>query len=218
MKGSGFIKDRALFYRALRFVFKPLFLLLFQPKIICRDRIPSEGAAVIAGNHKHALDPILVDVCTKRVVRTLAKKDLHDGAFGFVFKGVRAIPVDLHARSNPDALNEAVKALREGYAVNVSPEAKRNYTDELLLPFKYGAVSMAQKTGAPIIPYVITGEYKPFGGLTIRFGEPIYVGDNLTEANERLYNVVYEMFQITAPKDFLEKKHFTPFSSSEHKK
>lgn len=205
------MQDKAVLYRTLRFIFKPLFLLVFQPKRIDIRNIPRDGAVVIAGNHQHALDPILVDICTKRIVRTLAKKDLHDGPFGFIFRGVRAIPVDLHASRNPEALSAAVDALKAGYAVNVSPEAKRNYTNELLLPFKFGAVSMAQKTGAPIVPYVITGRYKPFGKLTIKFGNKITVGDDLEEANERLYNAVAELFRSTAQSDFLAKKHFTPY-------
>ena len=81
------------------------------------------------------IDPILVDISTRRIVRTLAKKDLHDGAFGWLFRSAGTIPVDLHAKHNPAALQAAKKALSAGELVNVSPEAKRNYTDELLLPF-----------------------------------------------------------------------------------
>ena len=37
---------------------------------------------------------------------------------------------------------------------------EKEYYDSLLLPLKYGAVSMAQKTGATIVPYAITGNYR----------------------------------------------------------
>ena len=36
---------------------------------------------------------------------SLAKKDLHDGKFGWFFRAIGTIPVDLHAEHNKDALN-----------------------------------------------------------------------------------------------------------------
>ena len=201
-------------YRIFRAVMKPLFLLLFRPVIVDAERIPESGAAVLAGNHKHALDPILIDICTRRVVRTLAKKDLHDGAFGFFFRAVGTIPVDLHAASNPDALRAAVEALKDGSLVNVSPEAKRNYTDELLLPFKYGAAAMSQRSGAPVIPYAITGDYHIFRGKrpTVTFGEPIFCREpDLTSCNRALYEAVGALLQSSADSTFLQSKHYTSF-------
>ena len=125
------------------------------------------------------------------MVFTLAKKDLHDGKFGFFFKAVGTIPVDLKSTTNKSALNTAVEKLKEGNLINLSPEAKRNYTNELLLPFKYGAVSMAKKTNNVIIPYSITGDYKLFSkNLKIVFGKPIDVSKlDIEEANKKLFNI-----------------------------
>ncbi len=186
---------KALLYRILRPFFTVLFKIYFHPTLIHKEYIPAEGAVVIAGNHKHALDPILVDVCTKRVIHTLAKKDLHDGIFGWFFRAIGSIPVDLRAAKNPRALQTAIEYLKEGKAINVSPEAKRNYTREILLPFKFGAVIMAQRTNCPIVPYSITGDYKfRSRNLTITFGEPLDVsGMTAEEANELLYNTVKEL-------------------------
>ena len=160
-----------------------------------KDYIPSEGSAVIAGNHKHALDPILVDACTGRVVHTLAKKDLHDGPFGGFFKAIGTIPVDLHAEHNKEALNSAIDYLKEGNLINLSPEAKRNYTDEVLLPFKFGAVVMAQKTNSMIIPYSITGDYRfRSKDLKIVFGKPLDVSAlSVEEANVLLFETVKQL-------------------------
>ncbi len=180
-------------------IFRPIFTLLFKayynPTIINKEYIPDTGAAVIAGNHKHALDPILVDVCTKRVVHTLAKKDLHDGKFGWFFRAIGTIPVDLKATHNKQALISAIEYLKKDALINVSPEAKRNYTQEILLPFKPGAVVMAQKTGCKIVPYSITGEYKfRSSDLKITFGKPLDVSSlTVDEANSILYNKVKEL-------------------------
>ncbi len=169
-----------------------LMRIYYNPTIVNKEYIPSTGAAVIAGNHKHALDPLLVDMCTKRVVHTLAKKDLHDGPFGGFFRAIGTIPVDLHAQHNKEALLSAIVYLKEGNLINVSPEAKRNYTEEVLLPFKYGAVVMAKRTSSSIVPYSITGDYKfRSRNLKIVFGKPIDVSNmEVEEANVLLYNTI----------------------------
>ncbi len=207
------MSEKAYLYKLIRFIFRPIFKIVFRPKILGAEYIPNKGNGVIAGNHKHALDPILIDICTKRIVRTLAKKELHDGMFGFLFRGVGTIPVDLHSKENRDALKAAVDVLLEGELVNVSPEAKRNYTQELLLPFKYGAVSMAKKSNAPIVPYAIAGDYKLFSkNLTVAFGEPFYVNDTeLSDANRELYNRILELMISVTDKEILKTKHITSF-------
>lgn len=188
-------KDNVIIYKILRPIFTTIFKLYYNPTIINKEYIPRDGRAVIAGNHKHALDPILVDVCTKRVVHTLAKKDLHDGKFGWLFRAVGTIPVDLNAKHNKQALTSAVEYLNKGALINVSPEAKRNYTNEILLPFKVGAVVMAQRTNCNIIPYSITGDYKfRSKNLKITFGKPLDVSKlTIEEANEILYKKVKEL-------------------------
>lgn len=188
-------KDNVIIYRILRPIFTVIFKLYYNPTIINKEYIPKDGSAVIAGNHKHALDPILVDICTKRVVHTLAKKDLHDGKFGWLFRAVGTIPVDLNAKHNKQALTSAIEYLNKGALINVSPEAKRNYTNEILLPFKVGAVVMSQRTNCNIIPYSITGDYKfRSKNLKITFGKPLDISKlTVEEANELLYEKVKEL-------------------------
>ena len=90
------------------------------------------------------------------------------------------------------AKEQAIKYLRNGGAIGIFPEGTRNRTDQFLLPFKFGAVSMAQKTKAKIVPFAITGEYKfRSKNLTVRFGEAFEIGDiPLEKANEKLTNVI----------------------------
>lgn len=203
-----FILRKYYLYKLFRILFLPAFKLLYRPKIINKQYIPKSGAAIIAGNHKHALDPILVDICTKRMVFTLAKKDLHDGKFGFFFRAVGTIPVDLKSTTNKNATNTAIEKLKEGSLINLSPEAKRNYTNELLLPFKYGAVSMAKKTNSVIVPYSITGNYKLFSNnLKIVYGEPIDVSKmEIEEANKNLYNAIKKLLKENMDENELKTK------------
>lgn len=188
-------KEKAIIYKLLRPIIIIIFKLYYKPTIINKENIPKIGACIIAGNHKHALDPILVDICTKRVVHTLAKKELHDGNFGWFFRMVGTIPVDTKANHNKEALNKAVEYLKKENLINVSPEGKRNYTNEILLPFKYGAVVMAKKANCKIIPYSITGDYKfRSKNLKIEFGAPLDISQLSTEeANNLLYKKVKKL-------------------------
>ena len=182
-------------YKILSPIIKVIMKLYYNPIIVNKEYIPVDGAVVIAGNHKHALDPILVDCCTNRVVHTLAKKDLHDGKFGFFFRAIETIPVDLKAKHNKEALISAIKVLENGEVINLSPEAKRNYTKEILLSFKPGAVVMAKRTNTIIVPYSITGDYKfRSKNLKIEFDKPIDVSNlEVDEANELLYKKVKKL-------------------------
>ena len=200
-------------YKGLRLIYKSLFYICFRPDIVGAENIPSEGGTVIAGNHIHAFDPLFVNICTDRIVHTLAKKDLHDGFFGFIFRGVGTIPVDFHKAHNPEALEAAVEALKKGKLINVSPEAKRNYTNEMLLPFKYGAAVMSQRTGVPVVPYAIYGAYKPFRSkMKILIGKPIYPENrDAADINRELYNSIAALLESIMPTNERKKKNFTTF-------
>ncbi|MBR4421262.1 MAG: 1-acyl-sn-glycerol-3-phosphate acyltransferase [Erysipelotrichaceae bacterium] len=179
-------------YQVCRFIAAPLFRLYFRPKVIHADIIPQEGPIILAGNHKHALDPLLVDISTKRTVHALAKSELFEGFFGPFFYAIGAIPVDLDAPKNPDAYAKARETLLNEEVINISPEAARNYTRELLLPFKKGAVRLAKETHTRIIPYCIVGNYRFLSrDLQIVFGDPVEIKDeSIEEANEILYKAI----------------------------
>ena len=115
-----------------------------------------------------------------------------------------------------DALSEIVVLFNcGGQLVNLSPEAKRNYTDELLLPFKFGAAVLSQRTGVPIIPYAIAGTYKPFRGrITICFGEPIYPeGRTPEEINRQLYETIAGLLGRIMPPETYRNKHLTAYDA-----
>lgn len=182
-------------YQFFRTVFTPLLKLYFNPTIENKDKIVKDGPLLLVGNHVHALDPVLVDLSTRRTVHALAKKELFDGPFGLFFRSIGAIEVDLDAKRNPEALNRALEVLKKGGVVNISPEAARNYTDEILLPFKKGAAVMSIRTGTTIIPYCIVGHYKfRSKDLKIVFGEPLnFETDDVDEANGILFETIKKL-------------------------
>ena len=127
----------------------------------------------------------------------MAKKEYFDNKkVAWFFKSAGCIPVD-RAKKDPNATNNALEVLNNDGAIGIFPEGTRNRTKELLLPFKFGAVSMAKKTDSYIIPFAITGDYKfRSKNLKITYGKPFKVGDmELEEANEKLYKEVKKLLK-----------------------
>lgn len=173
-------------FRISKGILSVFFKLFFHPKIIGRENIPEAGGVILAGNHRHIFDPCMPIISTKRPVHYMAKKELFSGIFGWFFKLVGCISVD-RGHDNTLAKNEAIKVLEEGKVLGIFPEGTRNKTNDILLPFKYGAVSMSKKTNAYIVPFAITGKYKLFNNdLTIKFGKAFIASSDLDEANNLL--------------------------------
>jgi 1-acyl-sn-glycerol-3-phosphate acyltransferase len=169
---------------------------LFRPTYIGIENIPRDGSFVLAGNHTSKLDAFLIMPCTKRCIHCLAKIELFKGIKKYFFKGLGVIPVD-RKRKNPEVMDLSVKYLMDNRIIGLFPEGTINRTDDIILPFKYGAVSMAKKTNSLLVPFGITGDYKfRSKNLVARFGKPFEVGDmSLEEANEKLEKAIGDLMK-----------------------
>lgn len=190
------MRKNYLAYRIFKPILSPLFRLWYNPKIINKEAILKEGPIIIAGNHKHVYDQCLTIISTKRVINYMAKKEYFEGKLAWFFKSVGCIPVNREIKDT-NAVNSALEVLKNGGAIGIFPEGTRNKTDEFLLPFKFGAVSMAKKTGATIVPFGLTGDYKfRSKNLVARFGTPFKVDDmSLEDANAKLYNEIKSLME-----------------------
>lgn len=174
-------------YKFLRFTLGWFFKFWYRPKVYGKENIPKEGPILITANHKHVMDQCAIIVSTKRVIHYMAKKEYFDGRHAWFFKMAGCISVDRSIHDDA-AKQQALDILSDGGAIGLFPEGTRNKTDAFLLPFKFGAVSMAKKTDAYLVPVGIAGDYK-FRTKNLRFyiGKPFKVGDmTLEEANEKL--------------------------------
>ena len=180
-----------LFYRIVKPLLVFLIYILFRPTVVGRKNIPKEGPLVLAGNHTKWLDPeMLCAVVKKRQVHFLAKIELFQGPVSIIAKGMGAIPVD---RKNHDkkALSNAVDSLKEGLCIGIFPEGTINRTDDVIMPFKIGAVKMSHEANAKLIPFVITGKYRLFRkGIKVEFLKEIKVTNDLEKTNQLLMNAV----------------------------
>ena len=181
-------------YKVFKPILSPIFKLYYNPRIENKEYLQQDGPIVVVGNHKHIMDQCLVIIATKRIIHYMAKKEYFDGKMAWFFKATGCISVDRSIHDS-NAKNKALEVLESGGAIGLFPEGTRNKTKAKLLPFKYGAVSMAKKTNATIIPFGIVGDYKfRSKNLKIKFGKPFKVGEmSLEEANAKLEKIVLEL-------------------------
>ena len=179
-----------IFYRIMRVPLSAIFKAVYKPTIIGKELIPENGRIILAGNHTNYFDCLLVGCSTKRCVHYMAKDELLKGPLGFAFKALGIIPVNRRTKDK-NALYTAIKTLKEEKLIGIFPEGTINKTEDVVMPFKFGAVKMSQEAESDIIPFAITGKYKPFKkSVKIRFFEPIRAGEDLAETNNLLMKIV----------------------------
>lgn len=180
-------------YRFFKVILKPIYKFYYNPKIYNSSVLDEvEGPMVVVGNHKHVMDQNNVIISTKKVMTYMAKKEYWDSwKTRWFFNMVGCIPVNRSIKDD-SASSRALEVLKSGGNIGLFPEGTRNKTKEKLLPFKFGAVSMAKKTDSTLVPFAVVGDYKfRSKNLKIKFGLPIKVGDmTLEEANNKLYNEI----------------------------
>ena len=165
----------------------------YHPVVFGKNNIPETGGIVVCGNHRHVDDQYNALIATKRVVHMLAKDEYFKGKKEWFYRAAGCIPVD-RSIHDENAKSEAIEVLKNNEVIGIFPEGTVNRTNDIILPFKYGAVSFAKKTGAYIVPFTITGKYKPFRkSIKITYGKPYKVINDLETENEKLMNIIKNM-------------------------
>ena len=187
------MKEKNILYTIIGY---PFFMLLFHPKVIGRENINDSGL-ILCGNHKSPLDIFLLVSSTRRKIHFFSKIELFNTKFkNFFFRKMGCIPVN-RKKKNEDALEEGYKCLNKNQLVAIFPEGTINKTNELIMPFKYGAVKMSKQTFKQILPFVIIGRYHIFGkSIKIVFDKPYSLKtNNLEIENEILMRKVTRLIK-----------------------
>jgi 1-acyl-sn-glycerol-3-phosphate acyltransferase len=159
------------------------------------ENLPSGGAVLVA-NHQSIVDIPMLLSAFPRPVRFLAKRELGEiPLFGKAMAAAGNLFVD---RQDPrDAvrmLREAGERLHDGGFVVVFPEGTRS-GDGSIGAFRPGAIYLAQKSGAPVIPVYIDGGNRaiPKGSIRVHPAEllvralpPLTPGEGAGGSNERI--------------------------------
>ncbi|GAA5038349.1 lysophospholipid acyltransferase family protein [Microbacterium fluvii] len=174
-----------------RAVLRPLFWVLYRPRIVGRENIPAHGPVLLASNHLSALDTVIIPTSAARPVQFLIKASFFTGSgvLGrfrrWFFTSIGGVPV--HRATGRDAraaLDAGSSILRAGSVFAVFPEGTRS-RDGMLHDGHGGAAWMARDTGAVIVPVGLigTGTTTPLSHLLgrprleVRFGEALDLAD-----------------------------------------
>jgi 1-acyl-sn-glycerol-3-phosphate acyltransferase len=121
------------------------------------DKIPMHGPLILIANHVNFLEaPVLHCRFRPRKVIGLAKAEAWENPLlGWLFDQWEAIPI---RRGEPDvgALRRALGVLKDGGFLAVAPEGTRSRTGRLQRG-RSGVVTIALKSGAPLLPVVFYG-------------------------------------------------------------
>lgn len=185
------------------------------------EHIPSEGAAIVVGNHRSYFDGVAVGLAiTKagRVARFLGKKEVFDapvvGAGARLIGGIRVE----RGTGSDEPLQEAAKALEAGEVIMLMPQGtipRGPAFFEPELKGRWGAARLAAMTKAPVIPLGLWGTEKvwprssrlpnlnPFNRplVTIKAGPPVPLGYADPEADTKaIMDAIVELLPEEARK------------------
>lgn len=161
-------------YRFLRRVMAWLVprLMRFRPQGL--ENIPKDGPFVIAANHIHALDPIIVAIIVPQHVSFMAKEEvMHSRLLGWLVKQVGSFPVK-RGKADIQAIRQALKVLAAGQVLGIFPEGTRSKTGEMQAAFE-GTALLAARAEVPIVPVALHGQYRLGGILRVNVGEPVRI-------------------------------------------
>lgn len=164
-------------YNFAKGLFYLMFCCLCRWKVTGRENLPASGPVVIVANHISNWDPVAVGVAVKRQVFFMAKEELFKvPLLGAVLPLLGSFPVK-RGQSDRAAIRKAMEVLKKGNVLGVFPEGHRS-TSGKLEPFSEGAVHLAAKFEAPILPVGVVGTDKIFSkgwfrSFEVIIGEPV---------------------------------------------
>lgn len=198
----------AFYHVVARLAMAPISLQRWRLDVEGLEHVPSSGGAVMVLNHSSFVDfftaarmPFLR---LGRPVRMLAKASLfRSRLLGPVMRAAGHIPVE--RGTGREALAAAVAALRRGEFVGVLPEQTISPSFELL-PFKSGAVRMAQEAEVPIVPAVSWGSHRFWTTgdgphltwrlpVHVRYAPPVHPEGDHAVATSRVREVISGMLE-----------------------
>lgn len=180
--------------------------------VIGEENVPDEPVLFI-GNHRSYFDILLTYSRCRRLTGYVAKKEmLRYPLLRTWMKNLYCLFLD---RSTPreglKTILQAIEYVKKGISICIFPEGTRNDGEELsMLPFKDGALKIAEKTGCPIIPISLNNTHAMFEQqfprirkvhVVVEYGEPIHVQELDKDTKKHLGNYCKDIIQNTINKN-----------------
>ncbi len=207
------------FWRSVVVLFSRLY---HQLKVRNRNPLPKSGAAILVCNHISALDPVLLQAASSRLIVWMMAKEYYDlKSLNWFFRIVEAIPVNRGSRDSAISTRAAIRALESGRVLGIFPEGKIETTTELLR-FHVGVAMIALRTGVPVYPAYLEGTTRGKemmqavlspNSVSLRFGPRISLDftekgrKDLKQATESIRDAVESLRQ--AEIELIQQKNLT---------
>ncbi|MDQ2077800.1 lysophospholipid acyltransferase family protein [Marinimicrobium sp. ABcell2] len=187
---------------------RPLVLIVLGLNIVNRNKLPTQGPAIIAANHNSHLDTmVLMSLMPLRVlhkVRPVAAADYflkNRWRAWFSLNAIGIIPLARRGRMDRETLFEGCRsALANGDILILFPEGSRGKAEQMQ-PLKRGLFHLASaEPDVPVIPVVMhgLGRALPKGDpILVPFNCDVAIGDPLplSEDGKEFITAVEEAFQ-----------------------
>jgi 1-acyl-sn-glycerol-3-phosphate acyltransferase len=139
--------------------------------LVCRievegiEHLPRRGPFILISNHLHWLDiPVLGATFPRRATAFAARKWERRPVVGWILRTLGSAIFVHRGEVDRQALQKALRVLREGRILAVAPEGTRSRSG-VLQRGKEGAAYLAARTGVPLLPVVAYGQEKVFKSL-----------------------------------------------------
>ena len=159
-------------YRIIKAVLHLTCLITHRVKKVGEENIPKEGAYILCGNHTSNWDPVILITCTKRKICFLAKEELFENRFFVLLARLFEIFPVKRGKQDIQSTKNSLRILKENKLLGLFPEGTRHGLEKNG-KVKNGAAYLAIKTGVPVIPIGIKGEYKLFSKIILQYGKPM---------------------------------------------
>jgi 1-acyl-sn-glycerol-3-phosphate acyltransferase len=167
-------------YRFCRFLYRVYFRLYHRGRIYNAERLPDEGAFLLAGNHVSFLDPPFFGLCCRREAFFMARDTLFRNPLAnWILRSWNCVPIS-RDRGDIAAMRAVLRMFGEGKAVLMFPEGTRSPDGQLQEP-RAGIGMVVARAGVPVLPMRIFGTDRalPRGAslprpaqVQIKFGKP----------------------------------------------
>ena len=165
------------------------------------------------GNHRSYFDILLTYSRCRRLTGYVAKKEMEKiPLLSTWMKNLYCLFLDRdNMREGLKTILQAIDYVKNGISICIFPEGTRNNGEELsMLPFRDGALKIAEKTGCAIIPISMNNTADIFEAhfprvkkvhVVIEYGKPIYPKELDKETRKHLGIYCHDLIQDTIKKN-----------------
>ena len=193
-------EKRGILYEVARVLANILFHTLMPVRFNHKERLLQDPPYVVIGNHRHALDPVVMAMGIPRhQIVFLAKKELGKTPFTqSIMTRLHCILVDRH-NVDMEAMRACMKAVKMKKILLIFPEGTRHHEGQME-HIESGTSLIAMRSKAPVIPIYFDRKLGLFKVTNLYVGEPIPYDDLLaeginTETCERMNERLRETFR-----------------------